>query len=395
MRPITPLIVLFGITLLAFAALPVPAIATGVEEEAAIPTKAVDPRLEILRSELGRTTRQLENLRREMDRGPSVRGPAAPQLLNIDSQSADLDRLERRLVALARDWSSLSEAEASDRFHGLQNRMRQLQRDSGNSRFALHRFWSQRPNGRPILPAPPYTGAITGTVTEEGSGTPISGTYVEIYDTNGWYVTNGTTNSSGVYSSNAGLATGDYYLRTYDYSGHIDELYDDIQCVSWCTVTDGTPVSVTDGVTASGIDFALTKDGLISGNITDEDTTNGIHSIEVDIYTASGGYVSYTTTDGSGNYITTVGMPTGTYYARTFNADSYLDELYDDIPCLGSCTVTDGTAISVTIGVETTGIDFELTPGGAISGHLEDGVTHLPIPFSGLNIHDAAGQSVS
>ncbi|MGB5657857.1 MAG: hypothetical protein WBO54_00105, partial [Thermoanaerobaculia bacterium] len=160
-------------------------------------------------------------------------------------------------------------------------------------------------------------------------------------------------------------------------------------------MTDGTPVSVTDGVTTSGIDFALTKGGLISGNITDEDTTNGIQSIEVDIYTASGGYVSYATTDSSGNYITTVGVPTGTYYARTYNANSYLDELYDDMPCLGSCTVTGGTAISVTIGVETTGIDFELTPGGAISGHLEDGITHLPIAFSGLNIHDAGGQYVS
>ncbi|MGB5296624.1 MAG: carboxypeptidase-like regulatory domain-containing protein, partial [Thermoanaerobaculia bacterium] len=273
--------------------------------------------------------------------------------------------------------------------------MRRLQQDSGNSRHALHRVWSLRNSSRSIFPNAPYTGAISGTVTEAGSGTPISGTYVEIYDSNGWYVTYGTTNSSGVYASNAGLATGDYYLRTYDYSGHINELYDDIQCVSWCTMTDGTPVSVTDGVTTSGIDFALTKGGLISGNITDEDTTNGIQSIEVDIYTASGGYVSYATTDSSGNYITTVGVPTGTYYARTYNANSYLDELYDDMPCLGSCTVTGGTAISVTIGVETTGIDFELTPGGAISGHLEDGITHLPIAFSGLNIHDAGGQYVS
>ena len=88
-------------------------------------------------------------------------------------------------------------------------------------------------------------------------------------------------------------------------------------------------------------------------------------------------------------------MPTGTYYARTYNANSYLDELYNDLPCLGSCTVTNGTAINVTIGIETAGIDFELTPGGAISGHLEDGVTHLPIPFSGLNIYDAGGQYVS
>lgn len=395
MRPVAPLALLFGITLLAFAVLPLSASTAGSAEGSTVPAKVSDPRLEILRSEFELTTRQVENLLREIGSGPSVQGPASPQLRNIASQSADLDRLERRLVRLTRNWSSLSEAEASDRFHGLQDQMRRLQQDSGNSRHALHRFWSQRPTAQPILPASPYTGAITGTVTEEGSSTPISGVYVEIYDSNDLYVTYGTANSSGVYSSNAGLATGDYYLRTYNYSGHINELYDNIQCVTWCTMTGGTPVSVTDGVTTSGIDFALTKGGRISGKITDADTTNNIPGIEFDFFTASGGYVGYTMTDGSGNYITTVGVPTGTYYARTYNANSYLDELYDDIPCLGYCTVTDGTAISVTIGVETTGIDFELTPGGAISGHLEDGATHLAIPFSGLNIHDAGGQYVS
>lgn len=393
MRPVTALALLFGITLLAFAALS--AIAAGVEEGSSTPTKAVDPRLEILRSELGRTTRQVESLRRETESGPLTQAPAYPPLQSIDSRSADLARLERRLLALARDWSSLSEAEVSDRFHALQAQMRQLQRDSGSSRHALHRLWSRRPTGRPILPDAPYTGVIAGTVTEEGSGTPLEGTWVEIYDSDGVWVTGGTANSSGVYASSLGLASGDYYARAYSYSGHIDELYDDIQCVGWRDPTNGTPISVIDGSTTSGIDFALTKGGLISGNITDEDTTNGIQSLEVDIYTASGGYVSYAITDGSGNYITTTGLPTGTYYARTYNADSYLDEIYDDIPCLGSCTVTAGTAISVTIGVETTGIDFELTPGGAISGHFEDGVTHLPIPFSGLNIHDADGQYVS
>ncbi|MGB5549749.1 MAG: hypothetical protein WBO74_04585, partial [Thermoanaerobaculia bacterium] len=195
MRPVTPLALLFGITLLAFAALPHQSIAAGVEEGAPAPAKVLDPRLEILRSELELTARQVENLRREMDRGASVDGSAAPQLRNIDSQSADLARLERRLVRLTRDWSSLSEAEASDRFHSLQDQMRRLQQDSGNSRHALHRVWSLRNSSRSIFPNAPYTGAISGTVTEAGSGTPISGTYVEIYDSNGWYVTYGTTNS--------------------------------------------------------------------------------------------------------------------------------------------------------------------------------------------------------
>ncbi|NIA01617.1 MAG: hypothetical protein GWO83_00555 [Bacteroidia bacterium] len=278
-----------------------------------------------------------------------------------------------------------------DRFHGLRAQIRQLQQEASNSRFALLDLSNRQTASRSILPTPPYTGAITGTITEEGTGTPLSGVWVDIYDSGGNWTSWGSTNTSGVYTSSSGLATGDYFLRTYDYTGHINELYDDILCLGWCTMTSGTPVSVTDAATTSGIDFALTPGGRISGTVTKEGTSNPISGLYVEIYDSGGKYVTDGTSDGSGNYITDAGLTTGTYYARTYSSDGYIDELYDDIQCVGTCTVTDGTPISVTIGIETPGIDFALAPGGLISGTVEDASSHLPIASMWVSIFDTGG----
>jgi len=395
MRKVALIALLLGITLLAFAALPLPAMAAGVEEGASIPATAVDPRLEILRSELELTARQVEELERDIGTRPSSQGPSHPRFGAVESHREQLDRLERRFVALARDWKSLSEAEISDRFHSLRAENRGLQRQSANSRYALHSLRARGAASNLTAAAPLGTGAITGTVTEEGTGTPLFGVWVEIYDSNGGYVTYGTTNGSGVYTSSNSLDTGDYFMRTYNFSGHINELYDDIQCVGWCTITNGTPVSVTDGATTSGIDFALTPGGRISGTLTEEGTSNPISGLYVELYDSGDKYVSDGTSDGSGIYISAAGLPTGTYYARTFSSDGHIDELYDNILCVGSCTVTAGTPISVTLGVETIGINFELTPGGIIAGSIEDAATHLPIASVWVNVYNSSGTYVT
>ena len=40
-------------------------------------------------------------------------------------------------------------------------------------------------------------------------------------------------------------------------------------------------------------------------------------------------------TDAAGNYISRTGLLTGTYYVSTFNSQGYIDELYDNVVCLG------------------------------------------------------------
>ena len=86
--------------------------------------------------------------------------------------------------------------------------------------------------------------------------------------------------------------------------------------------------------------------GTISGTVTDTGGT-GLSGVGVQIYDASGSFAGFGSTDGTGQY-TLGGLPTGTYFARTFASSAgYINELYDDLPCFPSCDVTTGTPIAV------------------------------------------------
>jgi hypothetical protein len=55
-----------------------------------------------------------------------------------------------------------------------------------------------------------------------------------------------------------GLAAGNYFVRTTNYSGFVDELYNNISCPDQsCNPTSGTPVPVSNGSDTGNIDFAL------------------------------------------------------------------------------------------------------------------------------------------
>jgi hypothetical protein len=59
------------------------------------------------------------------------------------------------------------------------------------------------------------------------------------------------------------------------------------------------------------------------------------------------------------------GVPTGQYFAATFNQSGYLDELFNAITCPVGCAVTAGTPISITAGSNTANINFALPQAGS------------------------------
>ncbi len=205
-------------------------------------------------------------------------------------------------------------------------------------------------------------GRISGTVTSAATGTPLANVLVDIYTSAGAWVALGVTNASGLYASGAGLPSGMYYARALSNQDYVDELYNDIACPAGsCSVTSGTPISVTSPLTTPGIDFALTTGGRISGTVTDGSSGLPIAGVSVRIYNSSGALL--TTANSYGTYTTWLGLPTGTYYVATFNSRGYVDELFDNIPCPdGSCTIITGTPVAVTAGTTTSGISFELRP---------------------------------
>lgn len=97
--------------------------------------------------------------------------------------------------------------------------------------------------------------------------------------------------------------------------------------------------------------------------MTDAGTGNPIQSILVGIFDAAGRQVGSATTDASGTFVTGLGLTTGQYYARTSNSQGYQDELYNDKPCVGSCSVLAGDSFLVTQGSTTPAINFSLTQG--------------------------------
>ncbi|MCG6964783.1 MAG: S-layer homology domain-containing protein, partial [Acidobacteria bacterium] len=108
-----------------------------------------------------------------------------------------------------------------------------------------------------------------------------------------------------------------------------------------------------------GIDFALDRMGSISGHLTDALTGNGIYAT-LTAYDSQGVQVA-TTPYFYGTY-SVDGLEPGIYYLKASAFLTYVDELYDNIPCNDGCDVTTGTPVIVTDGADTPNIDFVLEP---------------------------------
>jgi Carboxypeptidase regulatory-like domain len=207
-------------------------------------------------------------------------------------------------------------------------------------------------------------GAISGTVTEAGSGTPLAGIEVEVYDTAGDYHGFDITGGDGTYTI-TGLPTGSYHVDTYDSPAHIDELYDNIACPgAGCDPTTGGTVSVITPSTTSGIDFALATGGTIEGTVTDAVTGLPVRG-SVTIFDAAGSFLYDALVDGVGHFTSSIGLPTGTYYARTDTLGGFLERRFGSVSCVGSCDPVLSSPIAVTSPSTTMGVDFSIYQPGA------------------------------
>src|SRR5262249_4813954 len=177
--------------------------------------------------------------------------------------------------------------------------------------------------------------AISGTVADAVTGLPLSGINLSIYDSRGSPVTGATTDASGAYTTSAVLLTGTYYATANEgnRSGYTGVLYDGIPCDNskngGCrfSATTGTPISVTVGSVASGINFSLTPPGKIAGTVLDAATSTPLANAQVLLFNSGGGQVAAGYTDASGHYSSTdyfTTVPTGTYYAYAGSPAGFL-----------------------------------------------------------------------
>ena len=216
-------------------------------------------------------------------------------------------------------------------------------------------------------------GSISGTITDTLSAF-IASVQVRAYNADGSTAgVAATTNASGQYTL-SNLATGRYFVRTTNSAGYVDQLYAGRACPNGsCSVSTGTPVTVTAGATTSGTDFVLSSGGTIRGTVTRGGAPLAGATVSASTRTSSlvGGSA---TTDASGQY-TITGLPPGTFFLLA-QSSSTESQIFSGIPCpTGSCDVYAGTPVVVAAGATVSAIDFALTTAASISGTVTDATT--------------------
>jgi hypothetical protein len=206
-------------------------------------------------------------------------------------------------------------------------------------------------------------GIISGQVTDtSGNGVPYAG--VEIYDLKQNYTGYGSTDSNGDYSVD-GLATGSYKAYFSDYgSDYVSEWYNDKR-----SFASGNSIKVTAKRTTSGIDAELATGGGITGTVTDG-SGNPLKEVRAQVYDLNFNQISIVWTDANGEYFAG-GVPEGSvkiFFSAILAGNDYCPEWYSD-----KSTFTEADPVSILSGQVTTDINAQLSEGGSISGRVTNG----------------------
>jgi uncharacterized surface anchored protein len=220
-------------------------------------------------------------------------------------------------------------------------------------------------------------GSISGTVTDESTGSPLAGVEVSTFSLMGWgFVGSASTDASGNYTV-AGLAAGNYRVRFYappDAAEWWDGQPD---------FGSADPVTVTAATDTPGVDATLDMGGSISGTVTEASAGNPLTDAHINVYDASGYLAGGTMTDASGHYMLG-GLAAGDYRVA-FWAASYAVEWWNGQPTFASAD-----PVAVTVGVDTPGVDAVLV-GGSLSGTVTEQATGNPLTGVYIGVYDTSG----
>lgn len=226
-------------------------------------------------------------------------------------------------------------------------------------------------------------GRITGRVELEGIGAPVQNALVTAIIEVGTSILtrNVFTDASGVYEI-AGLPTGTVALMVRTATS--SEIFDNIPCqATGCdlrtALRQGTPVSVVAGQATTVPTVVLTPrlaNGVISGLVADPIPTQGIAGVVValDLELAPTVFVNTrsSVTDRFGGY-RFEGLPHGTYRVHTGGSHPYVNEVFDNVPCLGpTCApaaIRSGRPVTVA-GPTPVAANFLLSRGDSVTGRI-------------------------
>ncbi|MHB9004084.1 MAG: cell wall-binding repeat-containing protein, partial [Coriobacteriia bacterium] len=234
------------------------------------------------------------------------------------------------------------------------------------------------------------SGRIQGTVTAAGTGLPVAGVWVgvwEIIDGDWYEVASDYTAYDGTYDA-YGLSPGEYIVEFYDEHGRYSyEYFDDTR--DWYLAT---PIELGLSGLRTGVDAQLEDRGKISGTVTDSITGSPVALAQVTLWeTMWGDWAWYSVlTDDNGHYEFTdvyngsflVSAGDG-WYQSEFGLARYNEMFYLQEP-----NIQDATQIDVMDSSEIA--DFALSSTGewgSISGKVLDSVTGAPVSDTYVVLH--------
>jgi protocatechuate 3,4-dioxygenase beta subunit len=179
-------------------------------------------------------------------------------------------------------------------------------------------------------PDSPVSGAIMVATSQAGNGSNF-------------------TMPNGNYVITQGLKTGIYNVSTIA-EGYISQ--------------NVGGISVTVGAETGNVNFNLKRSGGISGKVTDSATGSGIANVAVTAF-SKGRYGWFGLTDSNGNYKIITNLESGVYNVTVASATGYFTKTI--------------SGVSVTAGVETSGVNISLGSSATISGKVTS-PSGIPIP---------------
>lgn len=243
------------------------------------------------------------------------------------------------------------------------------QADSANATPVSVVFTADTPNINAVLSP---MGSISGTVVEDGTGSPISGAFVSAYDAgSGFEIRSAITVTDGTYQV-TGLATGSYKISV-EHDVYVTEFYIDAS-----DITAAAEIPVTLGNVSPGINMSLAKKPSLSGRVTTA-AAAPIAGAVVVAMPISPGFAVQAETDQNGDY-TITGIQPGSYMVSAGNA-TYARKFYNNI-----YDEADATPVVVGALENRTGIDFTLELGGSISGQVTYPNTDMRIQWGMVSV---------
>jgi hypothetical protein len=226
-------------------------------------------------------------------------------------------------------------------------------------------------------------GVIQGTITDARTGAPAAGVVLRLgfpsvigiwtpIDS----IPTEVTASDGSYRF-ASVPNRTYKMRIEPEPPLLTKFWPNEPCISQssCNGTSASGLlSISDGVTRIA-DASVGTPGTLSGKVLRDDNQQPIVGALITARwdDGTGFYVDNSLTDANGDYVI-AGLPPGPYRVAVDGPDEFVDEVFDNVPCIPSCShdLGDRTQVMVASDGDRSGVDFGLGAGGVIAGLITE-----------------------